>query len=343
MAGTIRGFARRILRPLLAVSAGLAVLCAFLLMAAYGIYNLAPAGPQSGGGPNAVWAAHKWAGENHPEEAYDALVAGLQRDGITDVYFHVGPLDGDGLIPRAKYRNAPALLTAMRTRGRSIRLHAWIGQVERRGGGPLDLSDAGVRGNIRRTAEGFLEMGFDGIHYNIEPIRSGDRDLLALLDATRAATRAHGALLSMATDELEPFPGAEFLVRPLARQAGLWSPAYYRDVALRLDQVAVMMYDTASPCDWLYGAIVAYETWRLADIAGPDTTLFMGVPTAEEQRWGFSPDAENMRSGLRGIRIGLHYAGTPDPDRFGAAVYPRWTTDDAEWLTWRRDWLGLPG
>jgi hypothetical protein len=215
--------------------------------------------------------------------------------------------------------------------------------VERRGGGPLDLSNEGVRGNISRTAENFLEMGFDGIHYNIEPIRSGDRDLLALLDATRAATRTRGALLSMATDELEPFPGAEYLVRPLARQAGLWSPAYYRDVAMRLDQIAVMMYDTASPWDWLYGAIVAYETWRLAGIAGPDTTLFMGVPTAEERRLAFRPEAENMRSGLRGIRVGLHYAGVPEPRHFGAAVYAGWTTDDAEWVTWRRDWLGQPG
>ncbi len=335
-----RSLVRRVLRGLLAASAGLAVLCTLLLVAALGIYKLGPAGPQSGGGPNAVWAAHKWVGANHPDESYDALAAALQRNGITDVYFHVGPLDGDGLIPRAKYRNARALLAAMRVRDRSIRLHAWIGQVERRGGGPLDLSDTGVRGNIRRTAEGFLEIGFDGIHYNIEPIRSGDTDLLALLDATRAATRAHGALLSMATDELEPFPGAEYLVRPLVRQAGLWSPAYYRDVALRLDQVAVMMYDTASPWDWLYGAIVAYETWRLADLAGPDTTLFMGVPTAEERRFGFRPEAENMVSGLRGIRVGLQYAGDREPGHFGAAVYAGWTTDEAEWAIWRRDWLG---
>ncbi|MDH3228777.1 MAG: glycoside hydrolase family 18 protein [Alphaproteobacteria bacterium] len=328
---------------MLAVSAALAVLCALLLVSAYAVYTLAPAGPQSSGGPNAVWAAHKWVGDFHSVETYDALAADLQRNGITDVYFHVGPLDGDGLIPRAKYRNAPALLAAMRIRDPAIRLHAWIGQVERRAGGPLDLSDAGVRGNIRRAAEGFLETGFDGIHYNIEPIRSGDRDLLALLDATRAATRAHDALLSMATDELEPFPGAQYLLRPLARRAGLWSPAYYRDVALRLDQIAVMMYDTASPWDWLYGAIVAYETWRLAGIAGPDTTLFMGVPTYEDEHFGFRPEAENMGSGLRGIRIGLHYAGAVGPDHFGAAVYAGWTTKEAEWATWRRQWLGQPG
>lgn len=342
MAGTIRKFVRRVPRALLVVSTGLAVLCAVLLVAAYATYNLAPDGPYSGGGPNAVWAAHKWAGEAHSVEDYDELVAGFRRNGITDVYFHVGPLTGEGLVPRAKYRNAPALLSAIRLRNETIRLHAWIGQVERRGGGPLDLSNAGTRANILRSAKRFLNLGFDGIHYNIEPIRSGDRDLLALLDATLAETRPRGKLLSMAADELEPFPGGEYLARLLARQASLWSPAYYREVAARLDQVAVMMYDTVMPFDWLYGSIVAYETWRLSSIAGPGTTLFMGVPTAEERRWGFNPDAENMRSGLRGIRIGLHYAGTLEPDYFGAAVYPRWTTDEAEWATWRRDWLGEP-
>ena len=342
MAEKTRKFKRTALRSLLAVSAGLAALCVVLLLAAWAMYNLAPVGPQSGGGPNAVWAAHKWVGETHTDETYDDLVASFQSNGITDVYFHVGPLNAEGSIPPAKYSNAPALLAAIRQRDGAIRLHAWIGQVERRGGGPLDLSDAETRTNILGTAGRFLELGFDGIHYNIEPIRSGDRDLLALLDATRTATQSYGALLSMATDEMAPFPGAEYLVRPLARQAGLWSPAYYRDVAARLDQVAVMMYDTASPFDWLYGSIVAYETWRLAELAGPGTTLFMGVPTDEERRLAFKPEAENMHSGLRGMRIGLHYADIADTRNLGAAVYARWTTDDAEWATWRREWLGRP-
>ncbi len=340
MAKISRLFSGRLTRILLVLGAGLAAACLLLLAGTWLLYRYAPvsvAGPDT---PNAVWAAHKWVGENHSEDAYDELVRLLARNRISDVYFHVGPLTGDGSIPQAKFPNAPTLIAAMRRRAPSIRLHAWIGQVERRGGGPLDLTDAGTRANIVRTAGNFIDLGFDGIHYNIEPVYSGDPDLLALLDETAPVTRERGKLLSMATDELTPLPGLEYAARLVVRQAGLWRAPYYREVAARTDQVAVMMYDTALPFDWLYGVVVAWETWRLREIVGQDTVLFMGVPTYEDEHFGFHPAAENMASGLRGIGIGLWFDGQPAGSKFGAAVYAGWTTDGEEWATWRRDWLG---
>lgn len=335
-----RLFQVRVVRIFLILGAGLAVASMLLLAGAWLLYRYAPvstAGPDT---PNAVWAAHKWVGESHTEEVYDEYAELLVRHQISDVYFHAGPLTGEGLIPPEKFPNARLLLAAMRQRAPSIRLHAWVGQVERRGGGPLDISDAGTRANIAQTADDLIELGFDGIHYNIEPIYSGDPNLLALLDETAPVTRERGKLLSMATDELAPLPGLEYLARLFVRQAGLWRAGYYREMAARTDQLAVMMYDTAMPFDWLYGAIVAWETWRLWEIVGPDTTLFMGVPTYEDEHFGFHPAAENMASGLRGIGIGLALDGPPAGPTFGAAVYAGWTTDDKEWAVWRRDWLG---
>ncbi len=227
-------------------------------------------------------------------------------------------------------------------RAPDVMLHVWIGQVEKKGGGPLDISIGATRANIVATAANFVELGFDGIHYNIEPVHSGDPHMLALLDESAAVTRARGRFLSMATDELAPLPGLEYVARLFVRQAGLWRANYYREVAARTDQIAVMMYDTAMPADWMYGAVVAWETWRLREIIGLDTTLFMGVPTYEEEHFGFHPLAENMRSGLRGIGIGLALAAPPESESFGAAVYANWTTDEAEWAIWRRDWLGEP-
>ncbi len=340
MAKISRLFSGRLARILLVLCAGLATTGLLLLAGAWLFYRYAPvsaAGPDT---PNAIWAAHKWVGESHSEEVYDEFAGLLTRHRITDVYFHVGPLTGDGSIPQAKYPNARALIAAMRRRAPSIRLHAWIGQVERRGGGPLDLTNAGTRANIARTAGDFINLGFDGIHYNIEPVYSGDPDLLALLDETAPVTRERGKLLSMATDELAPLPGLEYVARLFFRQAGLWRAPYYRDVAARTDQVAVMMYDTAMPFDWLYGTIVAWETWRLREIVGPDTTLFMGVPTYEDEHFGFHPAAENMASGLRGVGIGQWFDGQPAGSKFGAAIYAGWTTDNEEWAVWRRDWLG---
>ena len=340
MAAISRLFSRRVIRNLMILGGGLLAASMLPLAGSWLLYRYAPvstAGPDT---PNAVWAAHKWVGKNHSDAAYDEYAALLARHRITDVYFHVGPLTGEGLIPPAKYPNAGALITAMRQRAPSIRLHAWIGQVERRGGGPLDLSNTGTRANIVQTAAKFIDLGFDGIHYNIEPIYTGDPDLLALLDESAPITRARGKLLSMATDELAPLPGLEYVARLFFRQAGLWRADYYRAVAVRTDQIAVMMYDTAMPFDWLYGTIVAWETWRLMDIVGPETTLFMGVPTYEDEHFGFHPVAENMQSSLRGIGIGLAFVDPRPNANVGAAIYAGWTTEEDEWAVWRRDWLG---
>lgn len=329
-----------LVKRLFVLSAVVAAACGIALTGAYVLYAYSPAVAAGPGGPNAMWAAHKWVGEPQAPEDYDSFAAVMKRHRITDVYFHVGPLTGEGLIPPGKYAHAMSLIAAMCERAPLIRLHAWIGQVERRGGGPLDISDTRTRANIVATAGSFIELGFDGIHYNIEPISSGDPDILALLDETAPMTRARGKLLSLAADELSPFPGAEFLARRISRQAGLWSADYYRQAASRVDQLAVMMYDTTMPFDWLFGPIVAWETYRLLDIVGPRTTLFMGVPSYEERRFGFRPEAENMESGLRGVRIGLYYADPPPTDGFGVAIYAGWTTDEAEWATFRRNWLG---
>jgi hypothetical protein len=331
---------RRVIRFLAILGAGLIAASMLPMAGAWLLYRYAPVAAPATDAPNAVWAGHHWVGQAHGEEAYDDLATHLRRHRISDVYFHVGPLSADGLIPPGKYSYAGRLLEAMRERAPEIMLHAWIGQVEKRGGGPLDISDGTTRANIVATAGAFAELGFDGIHYNIEPIRSGDPHLLALLEDSASVTRDRGRFLSMATDELTPLPGLEYLAHLFVRQAGLWRADYYREVAARTDQVAVMMYDTAIPLDWMYGAVVAWETWRLREIVGPETTLFMGVPTYEDEHFGFHPEAENMHSGLRGIGIGLALDSSSAGESVGAAVYANWTTDEAEWEIWRRHWLG---
>ena len=332
---------RRPARRLLTVSlAILAVILGGVAAAAYGSYRWAPLGPPGHTGPNAVWAAHHWVGQSQVPADYDGLVAQLDRNAITDIFFHVGPLTGAGAIPPQLYPNAADLVREVKQRNPALRLQAWIGQVEKQGGGPLDLSDPQTRAAIVATAETFLDLGFDGIHYNIEPVRSGNAHLLALLDDTKVLTDSRGKILSMAADEMSLFPGADALAGMMSPRASLWSPAYYQQVADRVDQVAVMMYDTMSPTDWIFATLVAWETNRLLSVVDRDTTLFMGVPTYEERRPGFRPEAENMVSGLRGVTLGLRTAGEAAARPFGVAVYAHWTTDPDEWRTFRRDWLG---
>ena len=310
------------------------------LTACYLAYTRSPEAPTLSTGPNAAWFAHEWVGAEQSDERYSELAARLTDNRIVDAYFHVGPLQADGTIAPGRYRAATRLLRELYSGAPAIRPQAWIGQVEKSGGGPLDLSRAEVRTVIVATAARFLDLGFAGIHVNIEP-STGNPHLLELLAEIRDRTAQRRATLSIAADELEPIAGIAWLTRVAGTRAGFWTEAYYRAVLARVDQVAVMMYDTGLPTDWLYGALVKWQTAAIRAIAGPGVTVYIGVPTYEERRLSFHPGAENMRTALRGIRQGLHDVPPGARARFGVAIYADWTTDDAEWRQYRANWLGI--
>jgi len=290
-------------------------------------------------GKNALWARHQWVGEQHNSEEYRNLTQLLKDNKITDVFFHVGPLNVEGKIEPEKYLFAKDLIVNLKKDYPELHIQAWIGQVERKGGGILDLSKTEVKKNVVETANDFLSLGFDGIHYNIEPVYSHDKNFIELLVETKKTTSSQNKILSVASDELELFWGAEGLARTVSKQAGFWDEPYYREVASNVDQIAVMMYDTALPFNWMYAKLVSWETKRLINIIDSKVTLFMGVPTYEDKRWSFHPSAENIDSALRGIKKGL-VIFPKDQMNFGVAIYAEWTTDKEEWNNYKRNWLG---
>jgi hypothetical protein len=296
--------------------------------------------PAYGGTANALWARHQWAGEARTEAEYRALADTLARDRITDVFFHVGPLDGDGRIPTARYAHARELLSAMRRLAPSVRAQAYVGQVERAGGGPLDLGDAATRARILDTDRALLAVGFAGIHYDIEPVYPGDRDFLDLLARTHELTRARGRVLSAALEQPHFADWEEPVLRALLPQ-GTYPPrptaAYLRAVAARTDQVAIMTYDTAAPTQALAGRQFAVHTERVLSLIGDRVTVFMGVPTYRPvTAW-----AEDLPTALRGVRQGIAALGHRPRRPYGVAVYADWTTSDRDWATFRRDWAGI--
>lgn len=288
---------------------------------------------------NAIWLRHQWVGESHTEAEYRELANLLKNMNISDAYFHVGPLNSEGNIEKEKYQFANTLVDALNSHYRELNVQAWIGQVEKKGGGPLDISDASTRDNVVNTAKTFTDIGFEGIHYNIEPIYSGDENIIDLLKRTKTAT--DGKLVSIASDELEMFPGAERLVRLFSKQVGFWNRDYYVQVSQEADQIAVMMYDTAIPFPSIYAEMVEWQTKNLLREVGKETTLFMGVPTYEDRRITFNPRAENMSSALTGIKKGLANYSENQLENFGVAIYAEWTTDETEWKTYQSLWLGL--
>jgi hypothetical protein len=302
-----------------------------------------PSEDQRSRGVNALWAAHTWVSDAHTDAEYRELAALLHEHEISDVFFHAGPLDENGQVPERLVTHAPQLIDAMRRYAPGVRAQAYLGQIEARDGGPLDLDDPAVRANIVETSERFLELGFGGIHYDIEPIYPWDDNFLDLLDRTRERTRPRGAVLSVALEEME-------ITRLQRVPSWVFGPlfdgyhdppaAFLRDVAGRVDQIAIMTYDSSLPLESLFGAHMAWQTEHIVKAIGDRVTVFMGVPTYDTGTRGrFFSHAEHIRSGVRGVRKGLDRVEEEKTQDVGIAIFAEWTTTPDEWEAYAESWL----
>jgi hypothetical protein len=317
----------------------LAVVAAVVLLITWVWWRAEPSVGQRSRGVNALWARHQWVGQAHSEQEYRMLADTLYREEISDVFFHAGPLNPDGSIPPSRYAHARQLLAALHRLAPGVRAQAWIGQVTRRGGGPLDLASQAVRERIVGTARILLELGFDGIHYDIEPVYPKDGGFLDLLTRTRAVTSRRGVVLSVSLEQLELVNGTQTVAGAVLR--GVHYPPrpsrrFLKQVATRVDQVAVMAYDTELPADWLVGWHFAWQAEHVTELIGDQVTVFIGVPTYEQGqpfRW-----AENLRTAIRGVRRGLDRLGHQPTHPVGLAIFAEWTTTPEEWALYQAAW-----
>jgi hypothetical protein len=292
---------------------------------------------------NAVWAQHAWVGQAHSAQDYDTLAALLQREEIGYVYAHVGPLDGDGHIPPELYPNAATFVREMKARLPNLKILAWIGQIEKDGGGPLDISKSETRARIIAEAYRFTaQFGFDGIHYDIEPVHNLNPHFLDLLDETRA-TIGPGKLLSISAPKWAPAARViPFVQATFGRGSAWWTAYYFLTVSAHVDQLVVMMYNTALPAASLYETLVKQETEAILQANARSThpaEVLIGVPTYHDNGPGFHDSAENMLSGLQGVTAGLN-SGEDTSHFGGVAIYPLWLTSQSDWQTYNHLWLG---
>lgn len=286
--------------------------------------------PAAEAAPRAAWVTHRWVAAPVDPDGLDALADRLRTAKLTDVYVHVGPLNGDGTLPLSRAPYAKEFAAALHERLAGLRVQAWLGQVEAGGGGPLDLGREGVRARVVASARRFMDLGYDGVHYDIEPIWTGDADFLSLLEATGRAAHADGKVLSVAAEELPLFPGADRVIGMLIPRYHPWTLGYHRRVAAHVDQLAVMTYDSAVPGAHLYQRFVARNTRLLAAALPEDVQLLIGVPSYADWNVGHWP-AERPANALHGLRRGLARVPEGRRSRVGWALYAEWTTDADEW------------
>ncbi|MDA8372181.1 MAG: glycosyl hydrolase family 18 protein [Nocardiopsaceae bacterium] len=285
-------------------------------------------------GTNALWMGHAWVDGRNGADELAELAPRIISGEISDVYVHVGPLELDGTLKASKYAEADEFLRMFRDELPDVRVSAWVGQrVE---AGELDLSDEASRERVVEGASDVAAAGFDGVHYNFEPVPNNDPGLISLLEETREAL-PDDALLSTAVPQIEPLGGLAFPLT-LIGAPKYWSSGYLGRVAELVDQVAVMSYDTAMPTKGLYGGFVARQTRSVLDAVPEDVQVFMGVPAYPDDHATRDPDAEVPEVATRAIRLGL--SDEPERrERFGTAVYVDFTATDEQWEAYQRGWV----
>ncbi|MFI1537201.1 hypothetical protein [Streptomyces anandii] len=288
---------------------------------------------------DAIWLGHAWVDGRKKDADVQALARRLDGTGIRDLYVHAGPLEHDGTLPESAYSHARWLVESVHRVLPGVRVQAWLGdKLATESPDGLRLERARTRANVVTSTRAVLAAGFDGAHFDLEPLHSGDTDYLDLLDDLHALTRAHDVPLSVAAHQIDPLPAFHTLWGTLTNHPKWWSQAYFGQVARRVDQIAVMSYDTMQPLRSLYGGYVAQQTSLALEVTPPTTHLLMGLPFFHENRFGHWAHAETVPAAVRGVRLGLSRTDR-DRARFGVALYVDFAATEADWTAYREGWV----
>ncbi|MFI6498421.1 hypothetical protein [Nonomuraea typhae] len=281
-------------------------------------------------GNDALWMGHMWVDGRKTEKDVKALAERLRRTGIKDIYVHSGPFTRDGTLDLTVIPTAKSFVAWAHKHLPGVRVSAWLGQKV---DGFLDLSSPATRANILGSVKTVMGMGYDGVHYNFEPISSGDTAFLDLLDRTRPLT----PLLSTSTPQIEPYP----LMRPAARifldHDKYWASEYFADVARRTDQVAVMAYDSGMPLTSLYGGHSVRQATLALDLVPQDKTVLLGAPAYHDHGIPWGDQAESVADAATAARLALTSRGPRE--RFGLAVYVDFAATEQDWREYTEGWL----
>jgi len=288
---------------------------------------------------DALWLGHAWVDGRKKDADFKGLAARLRGTGIRDLYVHTGPLEHDGTLPATAYPSAGWLIASVHRRLPGVRVQAWLGdKLASEGPDGLRLERKATRAAVVRSARQVLDAGFDGTHFDLEPLHSGDPHYLSLLEDLRRVTRAHHAQLSVAAHQIDPLPAFHSVAGALTGHPKWWSQSYFGQVARRVDQIAVMSYDTAMPWESLYGGYVAEQTSLALEVTPKTTDLLMGLPFYYEDRLSHRGSAETVRAAVRGTRLGLSHTDRTR-EHFGVALYVDFAAREKDWTAYEEGWV----
>jgi len=319
---------RRSARVLLAVMLSAALLLGAAWTALWLEYQGKPSASARGTGHDALWLGHAWVDGRKNQSDVDALVERLHTTGIRELFVHTGPFNDDGTLDPGRLPQGRWFTRAIHQALPGVRVQAWLGAH-------AIPSTFRVLASVAQV----LDEGFDGIHYDFEPIADGDRGLLAVLRETRALTRQRRAVLSVSAIHNEPWQGMAACLSVLPASPALWSERYLREVALEVDQVALMAYDTTLLTQATYGGYVRRATEAALRAVPAEVALYIGIPAYHDHHALRNSKAETVGAALRGVRLAI--GDRPLNREFGVAMYVDFAATDGDWASYHEGWAGL--
>lgn len=339
---------RRVTRLMAMTLAVVMLAVAAALLVALGSYRHYPVAavlpPEPEQQENAIWLGYRWFSGNFSDTDLLQLVERVQYHRFGYLLIHAGALDASGKLADPQGEGLGRLLGALRLAGYQGKVLAWVGGKNADFGPGLDLENAAVRQEITQTVASLMVGNFlDGVHLDIQPIRSGDPFFLTLLGEIRAKGLLPGQVLSVAVRPLRPgwIPGV--------LRSDLYTTDYLRAVASQVDQLAVLTYDSALPLPGLYQrwlerqvdqvvAVVAEGVRERQEDSGRDRggfSLLFTVPSFEEPRFNHWPVAENVATASQALVASFAWlrgkGELPPQLKMGYSLYAEWTTDETEW------------
>jgi hypothetical protein len=295
----------------------------------------AAAGWARSSGHDALWMGRIWATGTYTRADLDLMAARLRDSGISDVYVFAGQLNAGGQLDPAGYADARSFLAAFRAALPRVQVSAWISGVL--GRGHISLASAATRDRIVASAAAAERAGFGGVHYDLEPVPSGDQDYLRLLDATDAM-RPRPEPLSVSVPKLEPLPGLRLPWQLGGVGPVFWTTGYLAQVAGRVNQVALMAYDTTMPFGSWYGGYVVRQAELALRAVPARVRLLIGVPCYHYTNLAHFASAETVAAAVRGVRVALTAQRARGRD-VGVALFADYSATPQDWRSYVSGWL----
>lgn len=313
------------------------------LAGAGGIYWFVSREPSPTYTGNAVWLGVTWSNDPHTPEEIRLLGEHLSAYHIRDVYVYVSYLRVDTNKWNETYEYARDFVGTLKEVAPELRVFSWLGVPVRVEDGTYRLDSETIQTYVVQFAERTVDQfGFDGVHLNIETIFDGNEDFLNLIDAVKEALGPEVPLSVTVPPDWNP-EEPDVPVAPDVDEELFWSEAYKREVGARVDQIALMAYNS------LLDSAADYETWMSYQVRAYSAVLVdldravelvVGVPTYAEAP-GHDEQTESLRAALRGVWDGLQHADSAVVS--GVGLYAFWDTDAVEWALYREMWLNPEG